>query len=79
MARRLTAAPPRYTEAGLVGRLEALGIGRPSTWAVIVGVLRERGYAAIEDGCFAPLERGRVPERLKLACFDSMADADGGR
>ena len=60
VARRLTAAPPRYTEAGLVGRLEALGIGRPSTWAVIVGVLRERGYAAIEDGRFAPLERGRV-------------------
>ena len=60
VARRLTAAPPRYTEAGLVGRLEALGIGRPSTWAVIVGVLRERGYAAIEGGCFAPLERGRV-------------------
>ena len=60
VARRVTAAPPRYTEAGLVGRLEALGIGRPSTWAVIVGVLRERGYAAIEDGRFAPLERGRV-------------------
>ena len=60
VVRRVTVAPPRYTEAGLVGRLEALGIGRPSTWAVIVGVLRERGYAAIEGGCFAPLERGRV-------------------
>ena len=58
--RRVTAPPARYTEAGLVRRLEGFGIGRPSTWAVIVGVLRERGYVGIENGRFAPLERGRV-------------------
>ena len=38
--RRLTRAPSRYTEAGLVRRLEELGICRPSTYAAIVGVLR---------------------------------------
>ena len=74
VARRLTAAPPRYTEAGLVGRLEALGIGRPSTWAVIVGVLRERGYAAIEGGCFAPLERGRVATAFLEEFFGRWVD-----
>ena len=58
--RRLTRAPPRYTEAGLVRRLEELGIGRPSTYAAIVGVLRERGYAVLYRRRFVPTERGRV-------------------
>ena len=58
--RRLTRAPARYTEAGLVGRLEELGIGRPSTYAAIVGVLRERGYAVLYRRRFVPTERGRV-------------------
>ena len=58
--RRFTRPPPRYTEAGLVRRLEALGIGRPSTYAAIVGVLRERGYAVLYRRRFVPTERGRV-------------------
>ncbi len=57
---RFTRAPPRYTEADLVGRLEELGIGRPSTYASIVGVLRERGYAVLYRRRFVPTERGRV-------------------
>ena len=58
--RRFTRAPARYTEAGLVHRLEELGIGRPSTYAAIVGVLRERGYAVLYRRRFVPTERGRV-------------------
>ena len=58
--RRFTRPPPRYTEAGLVRRLEELGIGRPSTYAAIVGVLRERGYAVLYQRRFVPTERGRV-------------------
>ena len=58
--RRLTRPPPRYTEAGLVRRLEELGIGRPSTYAAIVGVLRERGYAVLYRRRFVPTERGRL-------------------
>ena len=58
--RRFTRPPPRYTEAGLVHRLEELGIGRPSTYASIVGVLREREYVALNERRFVPLERGRV-------------------
>ena len=45
--RRETAPPPRYSEAGLVRRLEELGIGRPSTYAAIVGVLQDRHYVAL--------------------------------
>ena len=59
-ARHFTRAPSRYTEADLVGALEELGIGRPSTYAVIVGVLRERGYAVLYRRRFVPTERGRV-------------------
>ena len=59
--RHVTAPPPRYTEGGLVRRLEELGIGRPSTYGAIVGVLQERGYVALAGGRFVPLERGRVP------------------
>ena len=46
-ARRFTRPPSRYTEADLVGALAERGIGRPSTYASIVGVLRERGYAVL--------------------------------
>ena len=42
-----TKPPPRYSEASLVRRLEDLGIGRPSTYASILTVIRKRGY--VED------------------------------
>ena len=58
--RRHTRAPSRYTEAGLVRQLETLGIGRPSTYASIVGVLREREYVVLYHRRFVPTERGRV-------------------
>lgn len=58
--RRFTRPPARYTEAGLVRRLEELGIGRPSTYASTVGVLRERGYAVLYRRRFVPTEHGRV-------------------
>ena len=67
--RRSTRAPSRYTEAGLVRRLEALGIGRPSTYASIVGVLREREYVVLYNRRFIPTERGRVVTAFLEAYF----------
>ena len=66
---RFTAAPPRYTEAGLVRALEELGIGRPSTYAAIVEVLREREYVVAHERRFVPTERGRVVTAFLAAFF----------
>jgi len=55
-----TQPPPRYTEASLVKKMEELGIGRPSTYASILSVLRDREYVRMEDKRFAPEDKGRV-------------------
>jgi DNA topoisomerase-1 len=59
-AQHFTQPPPRFTEASLVKRLEELGIGRPSTYAPLMQVLQDRGYASIEKRQFVPSDRGRV-------------------
>ncbi len=52
-------APPEpYTEAALVGALEAHRIGRPSTYASTLATLTERGYAAVCDGHLRPTDLG---------------------
>jgi DNA topoisomerase-1 len=55
-----TQPPPRYTEASLVKRMEELGIGRPSTYASILSVLRDRGYVRMEKNRFHPEDKGRI-------------------
>ncbi len=55
-----TQPPPRFTEASLVKRMEELGIGRPSTYASTLQVLRDREYVQMEKNRFHPLDKGRV-------------------
>jgi DNA topoisomerase-1 len=55
-----TEPPPRYSEASLVKKMEELGIGRPSTYASILSVLRDRSYVRMEKNRFVPEDAGRL-------------------
>lgn len=74
--RRLTTSPERYTEAGLIAAMEAHGIGRPSTFASTLATLRERGYAALDDGCLRPTEIGHRACTFLVRRFPSLFDFD---
>src|SRR5690606_28366086 len=52
--------PPRYSEASLVKKMEELGIGRPSTYASILTVLRDRAYVRMDKNRFIPEDKGRL-------------------
>ena len=56
----------RYTEAKLIAEMEKLGIGRPSTYAKIISVLKERKYVTIKDKKFYPTSTGiNVTDKLQ--------------
>jgi DNA topoisomerase-1 len=55
-----TQPPPRFSEATLVKRLEELGIGRPSTYASTIQVLKDRTYVRVEKNRFFTEESGRL-------------------
>lgn len=57
---KFTEPPRRYTEAGLVNLLEKEGVGRPSTYASIISVIQDRGYAIKEKGSLRPTLLGQV-------------------
>ena len=69
-----TEPPPRYNEATLVKRLEADGVGRPSTYASILSTIQEREYVKKESGRFTPTELGMVVTDLLLESFDDIFD-----
>jgi DNA topoisomerase-1 len=55
-----TPPPPRYTEASLVKKLEAEGIGRPSTYAQIIQVIQQRKYVEKNRNRFYATDIGKV-------------------
>src|SRR5271169_50023 len=60
VTQHFTEPPPRFSEASLVKRMEELGIGRPSTYASILQVLKDRGYVRLERKRLHGEDKGRV-------------------
>ncbi|HUN66213.1 MAG TPA: type I DNA topoisomerase [Bacteroidota bacterium] len=67
--RHETSPPPRYTESSLVKTLEALGIGRPSTYALIVGTIIDRKYVEQRDRKLYALDLGQEVSKLLSTHF----------
>jgi DNA topoisomerase-1 len=81
-SQHFTEPPPRYTEATLVKRMEELGIGRPSTYASTLAVLRERDYVRLEKKRLIPEDKGRLVTAFlesffaKYVGYDFTADLE---
>ena len=77
-----TEPPPRYSEASLVKKMEELGIGRPSTYASVLSVLRDRAYVRMDKTRFIPEDKGRLVTVfleeffLKYVEYDFTADLE---
>ncbi len=71
-----TQPPPRYSEASLVKKMEELGIGRPSTYASILTVLRDRSYVRLENKRFLPEDRGRLVTAFLTSFFERYVDSN---
>ncbi len=71
-----TQPPPRYSEASLVKRLEELGIGRPSTYANIIQVLKDRDYVVLEQKRFRPQEKGQLVTAFLERFFERYVEYD---
>jgi DNA topoisomerase-1 len=77
-----TEPPPRFTEATLVKRMEELSIGRPSTYASTLAVLRDRDYVRLDKKRLVPEDKGRLVTAFlesfftRYVSFDFTADLE---
>jgi len=69
-----TQPPARYSEAMLVRKMEAEGIGRPSTYAPTISTLMNRGYVLAEDRRLVPQPIGRIVNDLLEQNFDFVTE-----
>ncbi|TQR29057.1 type I DNA topoisomerase [Campylobacter sp. MIT 99-7217] len=76
LSSNFTEPPPRYSEAGLVKKLESLGIGRPSTYAPTISILTSRDYVKIEKKQLIPSEVAFSVIELLEKNFADIVDAE---
>ncbi|MDD4858516.1 MAG: type I DNA topoisomerase [Candidatus Krumholzibacteria bacterium] len=75
-AQHFTEPPPRYTEASLIKELEEKGIGRPSTYATIVGVIQARDYVRKKAVALYPTDLGEQVWRTLDGLFRDIFEVD---
>ena len=66
---RFSNPPPRFTEAGLIKKLEGEGIGRPSTYVEIIDKIQRRNYVEKEGTSFRPTDLGEVVTDKMIEAF----------
>ena len=69
---KFTNPPYRYTEARLIRKMEELGIGRPSTYALTMETLRLRSYVTMDKRTFVPSNQGRLTSDQLDLFFSSI-------
>jgi DNA topoisomerase-1 len=69
-----TKPPARFTEASLVQRLEKEGVGRPSTYATIIGTIQDRGYVRKDGTALVPTFTGMAVVQLLEKYFETLVD-----
>lgn len=69
-----TQPPARFTEASLVKTLESEGIGRPSTYATIIGTIIDRGYAQMVSNSLVPTFTAFAVTALLEKYFPDLVD-----
>jgi DNA topoisomerase I len=75
-SQHFTKPPAFFTEASLVKELEKRGIGRPSTYASIISVLKARDYVFVENKSFHPTEVGRAVCHMLVAHFPNLINVE---
>src|SRR5438067_5282318 len=76
VTQHFTEPPPRFSEASLVKRMEELGIGRPSTYASILQVLKDRGYVKLEKKRLHGEDKGRGVVAFLESFFSRYVEYD---
>jgi len=71
-----TQPPPRFTEASLIKKMEELGIGRPSTYAATISVLKDRDYVRLDKRALIPEDRGRLVTAFLESFFTKYVEFD---
>ncbi|MGH2575985.1 MAG: type I DNA topoisomerase [Ignavibacteria bacterium] len=67
-----TSPPPRYTESSLIKQLDSQGIGRPSTYAMIVSTIINRTYVNLEDRKLFATELGETVNKILIKYFPDI-------
>ena len=73
-SQHFTKPPARYSEASLVKEMEKRGIGRPSTYAAIIGTIQDRGYVALHNRRFYSEKMGDIVTERLSESFSNLMD-----
>lgn len=71
-----TKPPARFTESSLIKELESKGIGRPSTYSLIVSTIQDRKYVEMIEKKLIPTKLGKVVSRILVENFPNIINED---